>query len=352
MNRPLLAIAGAVALAIAVSSCSTTNPDAATVNGVHIYRTAFEADMHTLANDAGYLKANEAAVAQGGLPIAGATPGSINAAFVGQQLSNLVLLQVVHTELTQRNIVPDADQIKNGEQVARGILTVPDAAAWALLPADLRTKYTQKGAEYLALEKDLGPKTDAELVPLFASVQDQLSLCVSHILVATLEDANAALDDIKGGKSFADVAAARSTDKGSNTNGGNLADPSTGQCPTAASLDADFVAGVRGAPLGVPTAPVKTQFGYHIILVDKPLPTVQSLHTELVAYGGQQALKTYISTNLKAANISVDPHYGTWDTAKGAIVPAAAKGTSTVKSAVTTVPAALDPSAVVPSSTP
>ena len=326
-------------MALAVSSCSTTNPDAATVNGVHINRTAFEADMNTLAKNDAYAKANEAAAAQGAPAIAGDTKGSISSVFAGAQLSNLVLLEFVHAELGRRNVAPDADQTTQGEQVAQGILAVGDPTIWTALPADLKTKYGKLGAEYLALQKELSPKTDAEILAIFASVQDRLPLCVSHILVATEDDATAALADLKAGKVFADVAKARSTDPGSKDSGGSLVDPQTGQCPTATSLDPDFVAGAKTAKVGEPTAPVKTQFGFHIIKLDKPLPTIESLHDNLVTYGGQQSLKQFIDKSRKEAVVTVDPHYGMWDAASGGILPTKAAGT-TKEGTVTTAPKA------------
>jgi hypothetical protein len=339
VNRPLLAIAGAVALALAVSSCSTTNPDAATVNGVHINRSAFEADMNTLAKNDAYAKGNAEAAKQGAPAIAGDTAGSISSQFAGSQLSNLVLLELVHAELGRRNVAADADQTTKGEQVAQGILAVGDPATWTSLPADLKAKYSKKGAEYLALQNELSPKTDAELLAIFASVQDQLPLCLSHILVATEDDANATLADLKAGKSFADVAKARSTDPGSKDAGGVLLDPQTGQCLTAGALDPDFVAGAKAAKVGEPSAPVKTQFGYHIILLDKPLPSVESLHDNLVTYGGQQSLKQFIDKSRKEAVVTIDPHYGTWDATSGGILPTKAAGT-TKEGAVTTAPTA------------
>jgi foldase protein PrsA len=344
VNRPKLALAGVVALAIAVSSCSTTNPDAATVNGVHIKRTAFEADMNTLANNDGYKKANEAAAAQGAPALAGATTGSISSDFAGVQLGNLVLLELVHAELAKRNVVPDATQVTKGEEVAQGILAVGDPTVWTSLPQALRTKYSQKGADYLALQQELTPKTDADLIPIFASVQDQLPLCVSHILVATESDAATVEAELKDGKAFADVAKARSIDPGSKDSGGSLLDPQSGSCPTAASLDPDFVAGAKAAKEGEPTAPIKTQFGYHIIKLDKPLPTIESLRDNLITYGGQQALKAFITKARTEAAVTIDPHYGTWDVKNGGIVPTVASGTAK-EGAVTTVPGAPAPGA-------
>jgi PPIC-type PPIASE domain len=380
VNRPILALAGVLALAMAVSSCSTTNPDAVTVNGVHIKRTAFEADMNTLANNEGYKKAYDAAAKQANdaarqadeqagitfdptaepkVPyLAGESNGSIGKGFTRVQLGNLVLLELVHAELVTRNVVPDATQISQGEKVAQGVLEVRDPTIWTSFPEALRTKYGQRGAEYLALQKELSPKNDTDLIPIFASVQDQLPLCVSHILVATEADAATVVAELKEGKAFADVAKARSTDPGSKDSGGNLGDAQSGSCPTAKDLDPDFVAGAKAAKEGEPTAPVKTQFGYHIIKLDKPLPTIESLRAELTNYGGQQALQQFITKARKEAVVSVDPRYGIWDAAnRDGIIPAKAAGTaepSTAKEKTTIAPTdpLNDPAAITPVSTP
>lgn len=329
MNRPLAAFAGALALVLAASACSTTNPDAATVNGVHLSRTAFEADLHTLVTNPDFVKANEAATTQGAPSALGDTAGSVSTAFADQQLSNLVLLELIHQELITRQVTADAEQLKNGEDVAKGILGVSDEATWASLPADLKTRYGVKGGEYLALQKVLAPSSDAEIARLFTSVQDQIGICASHILVATEAEANTVVDELKQGKDFKDIAAARSTDTASKDNGGSLISQS-GNCPTGAELDPDFVAAARAATPSVPTAPVKTQFGYHIIRIEKALPTVADLHDQLVTYGSQQATKEFIGKSTQNANVSIDPHYGTWDKAKGTIVPTVAAGTAAV----------------------
>jgi PPIC-type PPIASE domain len=329
VNRPLLAIAGAVALAIAVSSCSTTNPDAATVNGVHIKRTPFEADMNALAKNEAYAKANEAAAAQGAPAIFGATKGSISSAFAGTQLSNLVLLEFVHAELGRRNVTPDAEQLTQGEQVAQGILAVDDPVTWTSLPAGLKTKYSQKGAEYLALQKQLAPKTDAELQAVFASVEGQLPFCLSRILVASEADAATVADDLKAGKAFADVAKARSIDEETKDTGGTMVDPQSGQCRTTKTLDPAIVTAARAAKLGEPTAPVKTKEGFNVIQVDQALPTMESLRDKLVTFGGQQSFKQFIDKSRKEAVVSIDPHYGMWDAAKGELAATKPAGTAT-----------------------
>lgn len=336
MNRPLAALAGACALALALSACSTTNPDAATVNGVHLNRTTFEADLHSIATNPDLEKADLAAKAQGGQSIIGDAKGTVSSGYAQQQLSNLILLELIHTEISAKKIVADADQISQGESVAKGILGISDEATWASLPANLKTKYAAKGTEYLALSKSFSPTTDAELTKLYESVKDQLPLCASHILVATEDEANTVVAELKSGKDFAEIAKARSIDPGSKDTGGSLLDPQSAQCPTGASLVPEFAAAAMAAQVGVPTAPVKTQFGYHIIRMDKAFPTVTELKDQLITYGGQEGMKNYVSKATGNATVSVDPHYGMWDSAKGSVVPTAAAGTTKAGSTVPT----------------
>lgn len=84
-----------------------------------------------------------------------------------------------------------------------------------------------------------------------------------HILVATEAEAKSILADLKKGKKFEDMAKSKSTDKGSGANGGDLGWAS----PT------DFVKEFSDAMVKLPKgkiidAPVKSQFGFHIIKIE------------------------------------------------------------------------------------
>ncbi|WP_160683631.1 peptidyl-prolyl cis-trans isomerase [Clostridium sp. C2-6-12] len=83
-----------------------------------------------------------------------------------------------------------------------------------------------------------------------------------HILVATEEEAKKAKEEISGEKiSFGDAAMKYSTCP-SNQQGGNLGEFSKGM------MVPEFEEAAFTAEIGVVTEPVKTQFGYHLILVD------------------------------------------------------------------------------------
>lgn len=113
-----------------------------------------------------------------------------------------------------------------------------------------------------------GPRepTDAEIQKeydrLVASAAPVKEYLVRHILVRTKEEATAAIEEIRGGKGFAEVAARVSLDPGSRINGGNLG------WSTASFFDPEFSkAMVRLDPEGLGQQPAKTPFGWHVIEV-------------------------------------------------------------------------------------
>lgn len=91
---------------------------------------------------------------------------------------------------------------------------------------------------------------------------------VRHILVAgSREQAQAALDRVRGGEAFATVAAAVSADPGSRARGGELgwSVPNHFVEPFAEAVK-------RLAPRGLAQAPVQTPFGWHVIEVTDTRP--------------------------------------------------------------------------------
>lgn len=108
-------------------------------------------------------------------------------------------------------------------------------------------------------DADMKAFYDKEVKPQFSGKEYH----ARHILVATEAEAKAILADLKKGKKFEDLAKTKSTDKGSGANGGDLgwANPS------------DYVKEFSDAMVKLPKgkisdAPVKSQFGYHIIKLE------------------------------------------------------------------------------------
>ncbi len=143
-------------------------------------------------------------------------------------------------------------------------------------------------------------------------------LCLSHILVKTEAEAQAVLADLKTGTKFADEAAKKSIEPGADKSGGSLAN-GTQPCQALADLqtsfDKDFMIGAVDAKPGVPTGPVKSSFGYHIILSAPFADVKDSVATVIAENPGSTLLAGYMST----AAIKVSSTYGVWNGATATI---------------------------------
>ncbi|HSO49746.1 MAG TPA: peptidylprolyl isomerase [Acidimicrobiia bacterium] len=132
--------------------------------------------------------------------------------------------------------------------------------------------------------------------------------CSSHILVATEEEANDVLDRIEGGEEFADLAAELSTDTGSGAQGGDLGCTSPDQYVT------EFADALVAAEVGVPTEPVETEFGFHIILLGEDVvPSNEEIIEQLRTTSIGTATNEWFAEQVENAEVTVDDSYGTWE---------------------------------------
>ena len=143
-------------------------------------------------------------------------------------------------------------------------------------------------------------------------------LCLSHILVKTETEAKKVLADLKSGSKFADVAAKKSIEPGADKSGGSLANgdqPCQALANLQTSFDKDFMIGAVAAKPGVPTGPVKSSFGYHIILSTPFADVKDSVATVVAENPGTTLLAGYMSN----ADIKVNSTYGVWNGATATI---------------------------------
>lgn len=117
------------------------------------------------------------------------------------------------------------------------------------------------------VRKVLEPKTDVtdeEVQTYFDENKATLGgnaeqVRASHILVATKEEADAILADLKAGADFAETAKAKSTDTGSGANGGDL------DFFTRADMVTEFSDAAFALENGELSDVVQSQYGFHII---------------------------------------------------------------------------------------
>jgi parvulin-like peptidyl-prolyl isomerase len=167
--------------------------------------------------------------------------------------------------------------------------------------------------------KKLAKPTEAELKKLYdKSPASTGTLCLSHILVKTEAEAKTVLADLDKGVKFADEAAKKSIEPGADKSGGSLANGDQA-CSALANLqtsfDKDFLAGAVAAKPGVPTGPVKSSFGYHVILSHK----FDDVKTSVAAVVAENPGTTLLAGYLSTADITVKSVYGVWNGATAAI---------------------------------
>lgn len=136
----------------------------------------------------------------------------------------------------------------------------------------------------------------------FKDAAPQTEYHAAHILVATAEEAEKLKADLAGGADFAELAKANSTDTGSGAAGGDLGWFGLGQ------MVKPFEEAVVAAKVGEVTGPVKSDFGYHLILVQETRvaekPTLEMMRDELATEIENEAIKAKLDELTKTATIT------------------------------------------------
>lgn len=122
----------------------------------------------------------------------------------------------------------------------------------------------------------------------------------SHILVETEEEAQALITELDGGADFAELAKEKSTGP-SGPNGGELGWFQPGQMvPT-------FDSAVQEMTVGDISAPVQTQFGWHVIKLndarEQDAPSLDEVRGELSQQVQEEVVRTLIDETTSAATI-------------------------------------------------
>lgn len=149
--------------------------------------------------------------------------------------------------------------------------------------------------------------TDEEMQKVYdeqvAAVPARQEVHARHILVKTEEEAKAIIAELDGGADFAELAKAKSTGPSGST-GGDLGYFGQGKMVPA------FEAAAFALDKGQYTKePVKTDFGYHVILAedkrDEPKPTFEQLKDQLRTFVAQQKFAKMLLDLRKEAKIEI-----------------------------------------------
>lgn len=286
-----------VTLAVVVSSCGSTSNSAAEIAGAEISRDELELTITEL-SDVG-----QTPVVDG--EVAGDTARSILTALI-QGAGAKQLLKKYGQEITE------ADR----EEISLSLSQNTDTTAFT---EHLKNLIVELNAGSLALKRVVAPdaKTAAKMydeAPASLGV-----MCVRHLVVEQESKAKEALTKISAGADFAEVAGEYSIEPNAKESGGALSGANNACMLLSeyqSGFDPGFTAGALLAKSGVATGPVKSSFGYHIILVRPFVEVAADISALLEANAGELLFNGYLATT----KIKVDSAYGVWNSARGAII--------------------------------
>ena len=199
----------------------------------------------------------------------------------------------VREELVKREVLAQA-------AVSKGLASQPDVKA--------QLKLAEQGVLIRALIADFqktSPVSDAEVQARYDQLKKQFGdkeYHARHILVPSEDTAKEIIAKLKGGAKFEDLAKQYSKDPGSAKNGGDLDwSPANAYVP-------EFADALQKLQKGQYTqAPVKTQFGYHVIELDDvrdaQIPPLSDVKPQLVQQMQEEKLQGFIEGLEKKAKI-------------------------------------------------
>ena len=204
-----------------------------------------------------------------------------------QALPNDVLLQALVDQLIQQTVLGQA----MGEMTRRAQIQL-DNERRAITA-------TEKLDEIIAGAVD-EDAVQAAYDATYSSAEPMQEWNASHILVETEDDAQALVEELKGGADFAELAKEKSTGP-SGPNGGELGWFSPGMMvkpfeDAVAKMQVDEIAG-----------PIETQFGWHVIKLNdarmKGAPALDEVRDDIVSQLQNDAVELALSTLLDAATV-------------------------------------------------
>lgn len=159
--------------------------------------------------------------------------------------------------------------------------------------------------ELFANHQKTNPVTDAEIqaeYDKFKAANGGKEYKARHILVEKEEEAKAIIASLNKGGKFDEIAKKQSKDPGSGANGGDL------DWANAGSYVPEFSEAMTKLNKGqTTTAPVKTQFGYHVIRVDDvreaQLPPMEQVKPQIAQQLQQVRLTTFQEELRKKAKV-------------------------------------------------
>jgi hypothetical protein len=297
VKRSLALLLVAAVAVVALPACGVAGQSAAaTVNGRAISAADFQSDLAGLASS----KSFRDALAQQGVTLREGV--SVPTSLATQWLLSLVQQEAI-TQLAKRRGV-----VATAQEIAQTKAQLQTDAGFRELPARLQRRIVESSALIGALRASYPSQSTYDV---FAAACPSQRL-VGHILVRTEAEAEDVVRRLDNGEPFAQVSNEVSIDTGAKSQGGLLACEGAGQW---SQFDETFRTAAEAVPTGGISAPVQTQFGFHVIEV---LPLTEANAQPLLAsVQPPDPVQPAIARFLNRAKVTVDPRYGKVDRSGG-----------------------------------
>jgi parvulin-like peptidyl-prolyl isomerase len=345
-TAPIALLALVLAVALVGTSCSSVDPVALQVGQWQLSSKDFQDQLEAYA---------DAVVAAGGerSTVEGTTSNTWSTKTTAEILSYHLEFQLAAQALAERGLeVTDDDRA-----TTRTNLSTTSSGGESILTSmseELQDFFVDGFATVNKLGQDIVDEasSDEGLREVYDADPSQFDeVCVSHILVFAgqadgetvpsdadyadaLERIERIQDELTGTSNFAAVAAESSEDSNSAPDGGSLG------CNAASAFAVDgFKEAVASQPVGVVGDPVKSIYGYQLVLVTSRTPQSFEDVKDLVASTVQQNPDAIVEAELvrlaAAADVSVNGRYGQLDLDTATIVaPAGADQPGTSDSSI------------------
>ncbi|MDP9074344.1 MAG: peptidylprolyl isomerase [Actinomycetota bacterium] len=330
MKRLIVCLSTLALLAVGLSGCGNALNYAAVVNGVTISRATIDHDLSDISHNGPYVKLFDQAGGPG--PVAGAAKGTYNKSFVAVLLNEQIKNELIRQRLVQAKALPITKaQLDVAKPEAAGQFTAP--VKFSDFPQRYQDLLALQSAYADAFIAALGKTTTDAAVQQFYDQNTNLyatEACVRHILIAdqvngqldyptSLDHANRLKAQLDAGADYATLAKSDSKDNqgtggGTAANGGKLPGSAADGCFTTADLAqliTEFATAVATLPVNQVSAPVKTQFGYHLILVTSR--TIEPLDATVRSNIIVRMARDQLVAMQKSAKVKVNPEFGTYN---------------------------------------
>jgi foldase protein PrsA len=261
-------------------------------------------------------------------------------ALTRQSLEGLIQFQIVLDGARRTGVTVDEGQVDariqqvKDQAASQGVKYQDLLSRNNLTESLLREQFRAQIALSLIGNKLVPQPSDADLLKnnLAKHRTDVVQIHVRHVLVKDQATAQKARQQLVSGGNWTVVAKQLSTDPGTKDHGGDLGFESKGQTvaefeKAAFSLadQGDCKGKTSGNCTSPISAPVRTQFGYHVIQVIgvRVPPLTDDLRNQLDPSLKQRrdaATEQWFVDQLQHASVSVNPRFGRWDSSTGKVV--------------------------------